>query len=278
VLRAEAIVDLEIPFSSRSFGHRPRILAGMAERFYANCPLGPGPLQLDGAEAHHLAGVRRFRVGDAVVLFNGDGAEYPATVTEVAKRSVVLEISERRSTSVEVGREIEVAAPLPKGDRTAFLIEKLTEIGVTSFVPLRCERSVIDPGEGKLEKLERAVIEASKQCGRNTLMRIEPPVDWRDYVPARGDEERYIAVPVLDERWGLSPPKTHGDLSGFPVGINPTARPTASVRLAVGPEGGFTAAEVALAAGWRRVALGPRILRVETAALVLAAHFTTPVD
>ncbi|HEX3313702.1 MAG TPA: RsmE family RNA methyltransferase, partial [Gemmataceae bacterium] len=133
----------------------------MAERFYISCPLGPGPVPLDGAEAHHLAGVRRFRVGDAVVLFNGDGAEYPATVTEVAKRSVLLEISEQRTTSVEVGRSVEVAAPLPKGDRTAFLIEKLTELGVTSFVPLRCERSVIDPGEGKLEKLERAVIEAS---------------------------------------------------------------------------------------------------------------------
>ena len=96
----------------------------MAERFYINCPLGPGPVDLDGAEAHHLAGVRRFRAGDAVVLFNGDGAEYPATVTQVSKRSVVLEISERRQKSVENVRAVEVAAPLPKGDRTAFLIEK----------------------------------------------------------------------------------------------------------------------------------------------------------
>jgi 16S rRNA (uracil1498-N3)-methyltransferase len=266
----------------------------MAERFYANCPLVPGPIQLDGAEAHHLAGVRRFRVGDAVVLFNGDGAEYPATVTEVAKRSVVLEISERRQTSVEVGRPVEVAAPLPKGDRTAFLIEKLTELGVTSFVPLRCERSVIDPGVGKLEKLERAVVEASKQCGRNTLMRIEPPIDWRAYVVVRGDVMSYLAAP--------SPPGFAGgegrgeggqylsrnpDLLGFAVPPSaPTPLPPQSrgergeVRLAVGPEGGFTAAEIAAAldARWRRVSLGPRILRVETAAMVLAAHFTTPVD
>jgi 16S rRNA (uracil1498-N3)-methyltransferase len=246
----------------------------MAERFYISCPLGPGPVELDGAEAHHLAGVRRFRAGDAVVLFNGDGAEYPATVTQVSKRSVVLDISERRTRSVENGRTIELAAPLPKGDRTAFLIEKLTEIGVTRFVPLRCERSVIDPGEGKLEKLERAVIEASKQCGRNTLMAIEPPVDWDDYVVPRADEERCIALP--GERRGLSPPETHGDCT-YPAGINPAARP---VRLVVGPEGGFTTAEVeaARAAGWRPVSLGPRILRIETAALVLAALFTTPVD
>ena len=254
----------------------------MAERFYINCSLAPGPVQLDGAEAHHLAGVRRFRVGDSVVLFNGDGAEYPATVTEVAKRSVLLDISERRITSVEVGRAVEVAAPLPKGDRTAFLIEKLTELGVTSFVPLRTERSVIDPGAGKLEKLERAVIEASKQCGRNTLMTIEPPADWCDYVLPRGDELRWIALPSdPDERRGLSPPDSveRGD-AACPVGINPTARQALPVRLVVGPEGGFTAAEVALALaeGWRRISLGLRILRVETAALVLAAHFTTPVD
>jgi 16S rRNA (uracil1498-N3)-methyltransferase len=254
----------------------------MAERFYINCPLGPGPVQLDGAEAHHLAGVRRFRVGDAVVLFNGDGVEYPATVTEVAKRSVVLDISEPRQTSVEVGRTIEVAAPLPKGDRTAFLIEKLTELGVTSFVPLRTERSVIDPGAGKLEKLERAVIEASKQCGRNTLMTIEPPTDWGDYVLPREDESRWIALPSEpDERRGLSPPYSDERVDATcPAGINPAARQKSPVRLVVGPEGGFTAGEVAVALdkGWRRVSLGPRILRVETAALILAAHFTTPVD
>ena len=234
----------------------------MAERFYINCPLGPGPVQLDGAEAHHLAGVRRFRVGDAVVLFNGDGAEYPATVTEVAKRSVLLEVSETRIASVEAGRTVEVAAPLPKGDRTAFLIEKLTEIGVARFVPLRTERSVIDRGEGKLEKLERAVIEASKQCGRNTLMAIEPPIDWRDYVTARGAEERYLAHPPTD---------------GIITEASSAAESVVPVRLAVGPEGGFTSSEVAAAVanGWRLKALGPRILRVETAALVLASHFTT---
>ena len=72
----------------------------------------------------------------------------------------------------------EVAAPLPKADRADFLIEKLTELGVTRFVPLRTERSVVHPKATKLDRLERAVIEASKQCGRNVLMQIGPLTDW----------------------------------------------------------------------------------------------------
>ena len=75
----------------------------------------------------------------------------------------------------ELSDRLEVAAPLPKGDRAQFLVEKLTELGVTSFVPLKTARSVVEPREAKREKLQRYVIEASKQCGRNVLMRIEPP-------------------------------------------------------------------------------------------------------
>src|ERR1700686_2802766 len=78
--------------------------------------------------------------------------------------------------------KLEVAAPLPKGDRAQFLIEKLTELGVTSFVPLQTKRSVIDPRESRIEKLQRSVIEASKQCRRNVLLRIESPVSWEHYV------------------------------------------------------------------------------------------------
>ena len=72
--------------------------------------------------------------------------------------------------------------PLPKGDRGDFLVEKLTELGVTRFVPLRTRRSVVHPD--KLDRLERAVIEASKQCGRNVLMEVAPLTDWEDYVGA----------------------------------------------------------------------------------------------
>ncbi len=225
----------------------------MADRFYVNCPLSPGPVELDGPEAHHLATVCRLRRGDRVCLFNGDGREYPAEVTAATRRSVALEVLGVESPARELGFRLEVAAPLPKGDRAQFLVEKLTELGATHFVPLVTARSVVEPREAKLEKLERYVVEASKQCGRNVLMQVEPPAEWDEYC-------RRPDLPAL--RVLAHPGGTRVEVPVERVGV----------AAAVGPEGGFTDEEVeaARAAGWQVVGLGPRVLRVETAALLLA--------
>src|SRR5437762_2809690 len=153
----------------------------MSNRFYVNTPLQPGSVVLQGAEAHHLAVVCRLRVGHQVRLFNGDGKEYPAAICSLGKKSVGLEVFEPESPARELGYRLEVAAPLPKGDRGQFLLEKLTELGVSDFVPLRTCRSVVHPRETRLDKLERTVIEASKQCGRNVLMRIAELIAWDEY-------------------------------------------------------------------------------------------------
>jgi 16S rRNA (uracil1498-N3)-methyltransferase len=226
----------------------------MADRFYLNCPLAVGRVVVEGPEGHHLAAVCRIRPGDRVCLFNGDGHEYPALVVATSRHEVLLDVQGTDSPEREVGFRLEVAAPLPKGDRAQFLLEKLTELGVTHFVPLQTERSVVKPREVKREKLERWVVEASKQCGRNILLQVQAPADWTSYC-ARGDlpELRVLA---------------HPGASGEPW----PARQDAA--LAVGPEGGLTPGEVETAqqAGWRLASLGKRILRVETAALVMAAR------
>ena len=223
----------------------------MADRFYVNCLLGLGEVVVDGPEAHHLANVCRVRPGDTICLFNGDGREYPACVKAVSRREVAVEVLTVEVLLREVGHRLEVAAPLPKGDRAQFLVEKLTELGATAFTPLQTSRSVVHPRDAKLDKLQRYVTEASKQCGRNVLLRVEPLISWahfvrRDGLPAR----RLLAHPG------------GGGLKG-----------SGDVVLAVGPEGGFTDEEIemAQAAAWQVVGLGPRILRVETAALVMTA-------
>ncbi len=223
----------------------------MSERYYVADSLAPGPIVIEGPEAHHLAAVCRLRAGDRVCLFNGDGREYPALVKEVGKRRVALEVLTVETPQRELGFRLEVAAPLPKGDRAQFLIEKLTELGATHFVPLQTQRSVVHPRD--TDKLQRWVIEASKQCGRNVLMAVEPLCEWESYcrrtaLPAR----RLVAHPAS------------GNMSR-PLG--------GEIAVAVGPEGGFTEEEIAVAraAGWQVVSLGPRILRVETAAMFLAS-------
>jgi 16S rRNA (uracil1498-N3)-methyltransferase len=231
----------------------------MSERFYINLPLAVGPVELTGPEAHHLATVCRFRPGDAICLFNGDGRQYPARVVTVSRKSVQIEVTGIEELSRELPFLLEVATPLPKGDRGPFLIEKLTELGVSAFVPLATARSVVHPGEGKGEKLRRQVIEASKQCGRNVLMDIAAIAEWESYCrPAKRGEVCLLADPDGAE-----------DVAQILAAASPEA-----VRLAVGPEGGFTEREVALARdlGWHLVALGPRVLRVETAAIALAAQ------
>ncbi|HKI37506.1 MAG TPA: RsmE family RNA methyltransferase [Gemmataceae bacterium] len=228
----------------------------MSERYYIDQPLALGLVGLAGPEAHHLAVVCRVRPGHRVTLFNGDGRQYLATVTEAGKRGVRLEVQGVEEPRRELGFRLEVAAPLPKGDRGQFLVEKLTELGATDFVPLRTARSVVHPRD--VDKLRRHVIEASKQCGRNVLMRVAALCDWEDHATrAEPPALRLLAQP-----------------GGEVLAVSRAE----AIRCAVGPEGGFSDEECALAraAGWQGVSLGPRILRVETAALVLAVACSLP--
>lgn len=227
----------------------------MSDRFYTPQPLAPGEFRLVGPEAHHIATVRRFAVGDHVTLFNGDGREYPAEILSLGKKSVALTILSADEVTRELPFPLIVASALPKGDRADFLIEKLTELGVMRFVPLITARSVVHPKEAKVEKFERMVIEASKQCGRNVLMQVSAPMTWTDFVH----------LPELPPQ-RLVLHTTNGSSVGTTTG---------SAVVGIGPEGGFTDEEVAIAVdeGWHPVSLGPRILRVETAALVAAGWF-----
>ncbi len=227
----------------------------MSERFYVNLPLAPGQVQLDGPEAHHLATVCRLRAGDLVCLFNGDGNQYPARVVYADRREVLLEIDTFESPERERKTPVHAGVALPKGDRVQFLIEKLTELGVASFTPIECEHSANFPRDGKRDKLERYVIEASKQCGRNRLMTIADPMPVRSFCETRKlTEIGLVAHPYVSKE-------------------SVTPEFGSAVRILVGPEGGLTDAEVAhaVALGWNAVNLGPRILRTETAAMVLAA-------
>lgn len=226
----------------------------MSDRFFTPQPLGLGPITLDGDEAKHLGTVRRFGPGDHVTLFNGEGNEYPAIVTEAGKRSISLKIESVETPNRERLFPLTVASAIPKGDRSDFLIEKLVELGATKFIPLITERSVVIPKPDKREKWERAVIEASKQCGRNVLMTVDYPTLWDALL------QRFTNVTA---RFVL-----HTGLD-----LPPMTQANEAVWIAIGPEGGLTETELsdAIEAGWQLRSLGPRVLRMETAAMAAAA-------
>jgi 16S rRNA (uracil1498-N3)-methyltransferase len=226
----------------------------MSERFFAENLAAGSRAELRDDEARHLGAVMRARVGDEVTLFDGSGAEFVSRIVELKKNRVVLDVGERREVSRELPFELTLAVALPRGDRQKWLVEKATELGVSCLVPLVAERGVAVANDATLDRLRRQVIEASKQCGRNRLLEIAPPVAATAYFQAAAT----AATRLLADPQGES-------LPGGPADAN--------VIGAVGPEGGFSDSEVNAArdAGWRLVTLGPRILRVETAAIALAA-------
>lgn len=239
----------------------------MSERFFSSERITTDRVALDGPEAHHLLHVMRARVGDSIALFDDSGDEFTAVVESLGRSNATVQILERRTVNRELPFALTVGVALPKGDRQKWLVEKLTELGVTALVPLTTERGVAQPTASALDRLRRSVIEAAKQCGRNRLMRVHESQTWNDWIATSGwlgqsDSD----APVHQVRRFLAHP------GGVPLSQLELA-PSLSTTLAIGPEGGLADVEVAAAtaAGWQAVDLGPRILRVETAAIALAA-------
>jgi 16S rRNA (uracil1498-N3)-methyltransferase len=230
----------------------------MSERFFIPSPPADGRVVLAGDEARHLVRVLRASVGDDVVVFSGAGVEWPARITRLGRDEAELETGPARHDPASAGPAVSIAVALPKGERQKWLVEKLTELGAARLIPLETERGVAEATPAACERLRRGVIEACKQCGRNQLMTIGEP--------------RSVATAVAN-----MPPGSRAviaDPGGISLDPRGLATDATSLLAIVGPEGGFTAAEIAAAeqAGAIRVGLGPHILRIETAAIALAAR------
>ncbi len=224
-------------------------------RFFSENRILSDAVALDGDEAHHLLHVLRAQVGQEFVLFDGSGQEFDAVVTRTERRIIHFEIRSVSLINRELPTELTIAISLPKGDRQKTLIEKLVELGATRLIPVITERSVAQPTDAAVQRLQKQVIAASKQSGRNQLMEIGGAQPLSAFIADCSSARRLIADPSAESNWD-----------------NETITAN-SVTVLIGPEGGFAPAELqaALVAGWKSVGLGPRILRVETAALMATA-------
>lgn len=227
----------------------------MTQRFFCNGEISLGELTLKDAEARHLAAVMRAKPGDRIALFNGQGGEFEAVVETVNKRSVVTQVVAHHTVERELPFELTLCVAAPKGDRCKWLVEKATEVGVSRLIFLNTERSVASPNEKSIERLQRTVIETSKQCGRNRLMAIEPATSITAAISQSADVQR----------------KFFGHLQGKqPL---KSIEPFQQAWIAIGPEGGWSNAEIEQLerANWIGTKLGASVLRIETAAISLAA-------
>lgn len=229
----------------------------MTHRFFSQDPIHNERVTLTDDQAHHLTHVMRFKVGEQVTVFDGSGWEAIAEISDSSRREVHLQILSRHEVSRELDTELSLAIALPKGDRQKFLVEKLVEVGVTRLIPLTTQRSVAQPAPKAIQRLTKNVVAACKQCERNRLMQIDAPTSLAQLVntPEFEQSQKLIAT-------------THGE--SLAIG---SIEPKPSVLIAIGPEGGFSQEENELvqANGFQAIRLGPSILRVETAALTVAA-------
>lgn len=224
----------------------------------------PKSVTIVGDEAHHAIRVKRLAAGDFVRLANGQGATATARIERTMKSSAGFEIltliePPGWTLAPQPSVPIEVFASPPKGDRLSTMVDMLGQIGVVRYTPLLTERTEVSANDHKRQRLERVAVETLKQCGRPWLLEIGEPVSFADALTPASHSPTTIYV-------------GDGDGKSLPV-LRPTITPGTTVRLLIGPEGGLSPRELGQAdsAGATRLALGPHILRTESAAVVGAA-------
>ena len=247
----------------------------MTQRYFLDTPIGQATsVLLQGSEAQHLTRVMRGKCGDRVELFDGSGWQWSAEIVDVGRNEVTLKILSTEEADLEPALALTVGIALPKGDRQKWIIEKLVELGVTTVIPLTTSRGVAQPVDKALVRLRNHVISASKQCGRNRLLEIGEVASLEAFLQ-RTAENRFIAHPK-SAQMGVNNTvaETPREQEAGNISIRDIQLESGDAVVAIGPEGGFSAEEATTAAQlqWKIVDMGPRILRIETAALAFAAR------
>lgn len=213
--------------------------------------------------AHQIRSVLRLRPGAAIVVLDNTGWEYEVLLHQVDRQQVVGEAMAKRPCPNEPTVQLTLYQALMKRDKFEWVLQKGTEIGVTHFVPLVTQRSLVqevDLKEGKQLRWEKIITEAAEQSRRGCIPTLHAPQTLAEALAAQSAQPGLIAWEAAQ---GVTIRKALGGDGERPLRIS----------LFIGPEGGFAAEEVAAAqaAGLQSVTLGKRILRAETAALVAAA-------
>jgi RNA methyltransferase, RsmE family len=218
-------------------------------------------LTLRGDESKHLVRVLRKNIGDTIFVTDGNEMMYQAVIAEIGKTDTRCTIAAIHRKYNEPSIDVTLAVSLLKNPaRFDYLVEKTTELGVRTILPISCERTISH--NEKHERLEKIALSAMKQCGRSWLPRIQPLQSFRSLID---NSSHYQLKFILHEKTDFSHSIAselilHDDLH--------------SLLIVVGPEGGFTEEETAYAshAGFKSISLGTRRLRTETAAVVAVSH------
>lgn len=238
----------------------------MARFFVERIDADAGFVNIPESEARHAKKVLRIKPGERITIFDGASNEYAAELTGYSKTGASARIIERIYGRAEPGIKITLFQSIPKSDKMDSVIRKCTELGVVRFVPVATDRSVVrfsnhEEKVRKAERWRRIAIEASKQCGGSRVPQVDIPAGFEQAVEI-GRELDACLMPHEKELGR----RIRSELSQ----ITPCPK---NIGVFIGPEGGFAEKEIeyAVSAGIRSVTLGGRILRTETAGIVVAS-------
>ncbi|MGH8194008.1 MAG: 16S rRNA (uracil(1498)-N(3))-methyltransferase [Woeseiaceae bacterium] len=233
-----------------------------ANRLYVSTSLCSGEkCRLDEDHSHYIFRVLRLRTGDGLVLFDGSGGEYDAVVSETSRNGVTVVVGKHRKEDRESPLAVNLLQGISRGDRMDFVVQKATELGVHRITPVVTEFSVVRLATAKAEKRmqhwTRVAQSACEQAGRTRVPAIDTPQPL--------SRRLETAVPRGASRVVLHP--------GASMSLATLKNVVDRIELLIGPEGGLSDAEYAMAieAGFAPCSLGPRILRTETAAIAALA-------
>lgn len=233
-------------------------------RFHCPSALQLGDeLELPAATARHVQ-VRRMQPGDDITLFNGDGGECVAVITHMGRSDVAVRVTQKIDLERELSIRVHLWSGLTANERMDWLLEKATELGASSLLPITAERSVLklkgERADKKLAHWQAIAVASSEQCGRNRVLQVAPPMTLSQAIATSANQAK-------GTRWILSLAAGSQSLQQALQALPSAAGQMADITLLSGPEGGLSPVEEAeaLAAGFLPVNLGPRVLRAETA-------------
>ena len=229
-------------------------------RLYIESPIASErQLIVSGERARYISRVLRLKINDKLTLFDGSGAEFSAEIAAIRKRDISLIVTGRTKRSVESPLTIHLLQGISRGDRMDLVIRKATELGVKRITPICADYSVVkfelERAKKRLKHWHSIAFSACEQCGRNIVPEITLPISLQEWIANNKNEQNIRLI--------LKPNAS--------VSINSIAVAENSVTVLVGPEGGFSDSEYALARSnnFKSIRFGPRILRTETAAIAI---------
>jgi len=229
------------------------------KRYYVNKEIIEGShIKLEGDEFIHLASVMRSRVGESVTLFNGDAYDYDGVIVEIAKKYALINVTHKTKGIGFPNKKVTLFQALVKGDKLSTIVQKNTELGTHEIVLFESDYSDVKVGSKNIEKLEKVSISACKQCGSSVLTLTGRELKFNQMIE---EIKKYDSVLFAFEC------ESENHISK----ILPSLRDKNNIAVIVGAEGGFSDIEAQKIkdAGAIVVNLGQRILRAETAGIVL---------